>query len=240
MLAVVALLGAVAGYFSLRALERAPAGPALQPSVEASPGTPAASASASTTDGPGGADSPSADAGPPAAPIPEDVPDVALPDMDGQPHRLRDARGHARLFNFWATWCEPCRREIPLLNSLQQQYSAQGLQVVGIAVDDRAAVQKFIKSTPMQYLLLVGEDGGFEAAQKFGMALALPFSVFADAQNRVIAVKLGELHGDEAAAIFAQMRALRAGTTSLDAARRGIAEELKRLAVERSKQKPVK
>lgn len=225
---MVALLGAAAGYFSLRALERAPAPAAARPSVEAPPDAAAA------------ADSPAADAAPPASPIPDEVPDLTLPDMDGKPHRLRDAGGHERLFNFWATWCEPCRREIPLLNNLQQQYSEAGLQVVGIAVDDHAAVRKFIKSTPMHYLLLVGEDGGFEAAQKFGMALALPFSVFADAQNRVIAVKLGELHEDEAAAIFAQMRALRAGTTSLEAARQGISDELKRLAVERSKQKPVK
>ena len=159
-----------------------------------------------------------------------------MPDMAGKLHSLRDARGHARLFNFWATWCEPCRREIPLLNSLQRQYADEGLQVVGIAVDERAAVRQFLKTTPMHYTLLVGEDGGFEAAQRFGMALALPFSVFADADNRVIAVKLGELHADDAAAILANMRALHAGTTTLEAARDNIATALRTLAVERSKQ----
>jgi thiol-disulfide isomerase/thioredoxin len=238
MLAVVALLGAAAGYYSLRAPQRVPAQAALRPSAEAPQGSAPATSSPATAAATG--DPSGADAAPPAAPIPDEVPELTLPDMDGKPHRLRDAGGHERLFNFWATWCEPCRREIPLLNSLQQQYAPDGLQVVGVAVDERAAVRKFIKSTPMQYLLLVGEDGGFEAAQKFGMALALPFSVFADAQNRIIAVKLGELHGDEAAAILTQMRALHAGTTDLETARRGISEELKRLAVERSKQKPAK
>ena len=88
----------------------------------------------------------------------------------------------------------------------------------------------------MHYTLLVGEDDGFEAAQKFGMALALPFSVFADEHNRIIAVKLGELHREEAATILANMRALRAGTTTLAAAREDIAQALKAFAIDRAKQ----
>ena len=112
--------------------------------------------------------------------------------------------------------------------------------MVGIAVDMRAAVQEFLKTTPMRYTLLVGEDDGLEAAQKFGMALALPFSVFADEKNRIIAVKLGELRREEAVAILANMRALRAGTTTLPAAREAINQALKTLAIERSKQSPIK
>lgn len=171
-----------------------------------------------------------------ATAIPEQVPDLTLADLAGKRHALRDSRGHARLFNFWATWCEPCLREIPLLNALQQDHAAEGLQVVGIAVDMRSSVQKFLRTTPMRYTLLVGEDDGFEAAQKFGMALALPFSVFADEHNRIIAVKLGELHRQEAAAILANMRALRAGTTTVAAAREDIAQALKTLAIDRAKQ----
>ena len=176
----------------------------------------------------------------PATAIPEEVPDLRLEDLAGKRQALRSADGHARLFNFWATWCEPCRREIPLLNALQRDYGAEGLQVVGIAVDMRAAVQEFLKTTPMRYTLLVGEDDGLDAAQKFGMALALPFSVFADEKNRIIAVRLGELHREEAVAIFANMRALRAGTITLPAAREAIHQALKALAIERSKQSPRK
>ena len=61
---------------------------------------------------------------------------------------------------------------------------ADGIQIVGIAVDMRPAVDKFLKVTPLHYLVLVGEEEGMEAAQKFGMELALPFTVFADAKNR--------------------------------------------------------
>jgi thiol-disulfide isomerase/thioredoxin len=245
LLVLVALVGAAAGYYSFRSANMASKSRGIAPSATASEasgtrdatatGTPAAATSASSPATGGSA--PSEDEAPPSTPVPAEVPEVSIPDMAGKLHKLRDAGGHERLFNFWATWCEPCRREIPLLNGLQQQYSAEGLQVVGIAIDDRGAVQQFLKSTPMHYQLLVGEEGGFEAAQKFGMALALPFSVFADATNRIIAVKLGELHGDEAAAIFANMRALRAGTTTFEAAQQNIAEALRSLATQRSKQK---
>jgi hypothetical protein len=125
-----------------------------------------------------------------------------------------------------------------LLNALQQDHAAEGLEVVGIAVDMRDSVLKFLRTTPMHYTLLVGEDDGFEAAQKFGMALALPFSVFADENNRIIAVKVGELHREEAATILANMRALRAGTTTLAAAREDISQALKSLAIDRAKQSP--
>jgi thiol-disulfide isomerase/thioredoxin len=179
---------------------------------------------------------PAEQSAPPSTPIPAEVPDVKLPGLDGQLHSLREGVGHERLFNFWATWCEPCLREIPLLNALQAAHADEGLQVVGIAIDFRDAVLKFQKRTPLHYPVLVGEEEGYEAAQKFGMTLGLPFSVFADGANRVIAVKIGELHDDELAAILANMRALRAGTTTIEAAQRDIGDALKALAVQRAKQ----
>jgi thiol-disulfide isomerase/thioredoxin len=226
VLASVALAAGAAGFYAYQKVRSqttdVPIPTLVSASVPAATGTDAA-----------GTDAPT-DA--PATAIPEEVPDITLTDMKGKRHALREGGGHARLFNFWATWCEPCRREIPLLNALQQEYAAEGLEVVGIAVDMRDSVRKFLRTTPMQYTLLAGEDDGFEAAQKFGMALALPFSVFADENNRIIAVKLGELHRDEAATILANMRALRAGTTTLAAAREDIAQALKALAVDRAKQ----
>ena len=217
-LLVVALVAAAAGYFSYQRLAAPRSG------LTQLPASPAADVRAET----------------PTAAIPEEVPDLKLEDLAGKRQALRAADGHTRLFNFWATWCEPCRREIPLLNALQSDYGAESLQVVGIAVDTRAAVQEFLKTTPMRYTMLVGEDDGLEAAQKFGMALALPFSVFADEKNRIIAVKLGELRREEAVAILANMRALRAGTTTLPAAREAINQALKALTIERSKQSPIK
>ena len=218
LLALVAIAGGLYAYVRLStpAAPRAVASPATVP---ASTGPQA-----------------SAEQAPPATPIPSEVPDVKLPDLDGKLHSLREGVGHQRVFNFWATWCEPCQREIPLLNALQAAHADEGLAVIGIAIDFRDAVIKFQKQTPLHYRVLVGEDEGLEAAQKFGMAYGLPFSVFVSADNQVIAVKLGELHADEASAILANMRALRAGTMTLEAARQNIADALKSLAVERAKQ----
>lgn len=168
--------------------------------------------------------------------IPDVVPAVALQDMSGQRRTLRDGSGRPHLYNFWATWCEPCRREIPLLNTLQGAYRADRLQVVGIAVDFRDAVRDFLKTRNLNYTLLVGEEDGLEAAQKFGMQLNLPFSVFADGNNRIIAVKVGELHREEADAILRNMRALKAGRISLDQAQAAISVSLKELSMERLKQ----
>jgi thiol-disulfide isomerase/thioredoxin len=168
------------------------------------------------------------------APIPEFVPELSLPDLAGQMHALREDAGHVRLYNFWATWCEPCRREIPLLNRLQREQRAAGLRVVGIAVDFRDAVAGYVKKTPLDYQVLVGEEAGFEAAQQFGVDLALPFTVFADGANRVVAVKIGELHADEAAAILDTLAALQAAKLSLPEARTAIAARLRELAARRA------
>ena len=177
----------------------------------------------------------------PATPaIPTEVPDIQLKDLAGRPHSLREGSGHPRLFNFWATWCEPCRREIPLLNTLQNAYQVDGLQIVGIAVDFKDSVQAFLRNTKLNYSLLVGEEDGLEAAQKFGMELLLPFSVFADGNNRIVAVKVGELHRDEAEVIFANMAQLRAEKETLAEAQAAIGGALKKLSLERAKQSATK
>ena len=177
----------------------------------------------------------------PATPaIPTEVPDIQLKDLAGRPHSLREGSGHPRLFNFWATWCEPCRREIPLLNTLQNAYQVDGLQIVGIAVDFKDSVQAFLRTTKLNYSLLVGEEDGLEAAQKFGMELLLPFSVFADGNNRIVAVKVGELHRDEAEVIFANMAQLRAEKETLAEAQAAIGGALKKLSLERAKQSATK
>ena len=162
--------------------------------------------------------------------IPDFVPDVSLPDLAGQRHALRDNSGRPHLFNFWATWCEPCRREIPLLNRVQTLYPADHLLVVGIAVDFRASVRDFLKTTKLNYGLRVGEDEGLDAAQKFGMELALPFSVFADGSNRIVAIKVGELHPEDVEAILGAMRALKAGKITLRTAQLEISKDLERLS----------
>jgi len=168
-------------------------------------------------------------------PVPESVPELTLPDRNGQMKSLRDYLGTPLIINFWATWCAPCRREIPLLQQLRQTYKSQRLEVVGIAVDFRSAVDDYLTHTAVSYPLLIGEDQGLAAAQKFGMEPVLPFSVFADAGGRIIAVKVGELHRDEADYILAAMHSIAAGKMSIAAAREGISQKLRALAIERAK-----
>jgi thiol-disulfide isomerase/thioredoxin len=151
--------------------------------------------------------------------IPERIPDLTLPGLDGAPHKLSEWSGHPLLINFWATWCEPCRREIPLLKSLRTEHAAKSLEIVGIAIDFREPVRKYVADQGMTYPVLLGERGGFEAAAAFGMDTVLPFSVFADSQGRVVALKVGELHQDEAELILDRIVGLDAGRLSLKAAR---------------------
>ena len=168
-------------------------------------------------------------------PVPEQLPDLTLFDGQGKPHRLSEWRGHPLLVNFWATWCEPCRREIPLLKSLRHREATQGLQVVGIAVDFRDAVLQYAQTMAIDYPILIGEQGGLEAIDSFGMEAVFPFTVFADGQGRIVALKVGELHADEADFIVARVRDVEAGRIALAEARRQISKGMSELAVERAK-----
>jgi thiol-disulfide isomerase/thioredoxin len=172
---------------------------------------------------------------PARSPVPETVPALSLPDLGGQLKSLHDYLGHPLIINFWATWCGPCRREIPLLQQLRKTYKAQKLEVVGIAVDFRSAVSEYVAKVPIAYPLLIGDDQGLAAAEKFGMEPVLPFSVFADAKGQIIAVKIGELHKDEADFILATMTYVSAGKMSPLQARAAISEKLRVLAIQRAK-----
>jgi thiol-disulfide isomerase/thioredoxin len=169
----------------------------------------------------------------PRAAIPERLPGITLPGLDGTAHALADWKDRPLLINFWATWCEPCRREIPLLRALRHERSALGLEVVGIALDLPEAVRKYVPSHGMDYPVLLAEQGGLAAASAFGMDPVLPFSVFADRTGRVIALKVGELHRDEADLILDRLRDIDTGALSAAAAREQISAGMQRLAAAR-------
>jgi thiol-disulfide isomerase/thioredoxin len=172
----------------------------------------------------------------PAPTVPETLPDVTLPDGSGTPRSLGNWKGRPLIINFWATWCGPCREEIPLLNTLRKERAADKLEVVGIAIDEQQAVLKFAKEIGIEYPVLMGEQEGYEAAEKFGVAsLVLPFSVFVDSQGRIVTLKVGELHPEQAAAILDRVRDVDANRLSLADARRQIADKLRDLAVDPSR-----
>lgn len=117
---------------------------------------------------------------------------ASFPDLSGQIRRLTEWRGKALLANFWATWCAPCREEIPLLNAAQQQHGASGLQVVGIGIDNAENIRQFTRTVPIRYPVLVADAGGIDLMRELGNSQGgLPFNVLLDRQGRLAGRKLG-------------------------------------------------
>jgi thiol-disulfide isomerase/thioredoxin len=170
--------------------------------------------------------------------IPDELPLIRLPGLDGTLRSVSEFRGKLLVLNFWATWCEPCRREIPLLQRLRSDRAKDGVEIVGIALDYRDDVAKYALARDVRYPLLIGEKGGLEAANALGMDTILPFSVFADRRGRIIALKVGELHADEAALILDRMTDLDRGTLNLAAARAQISTGMSRLSAARAAESP--
>ena len=130
---------------------------------------------------------------------------VALPDANGKEQRLDQWRGKVMVVNFWATWCAPCREEMPEFVRAQTQYGAKGLQFVGIAVDQPDKVKQFESEIGLNYPSLVGGFGAMELSKSLGNnVMALPFSVVVDRQGQVIHTQLGVLKPQKLAEIVAQ------------------------------------
>lgn len=166
--------------------------------------------------------------------IPETLPEIAMPDASGVTHKLSEWKGQPLMVNFWATWCDPCRREIPLLKRLRQERAGESLEIVGIAVDFRDAIIQYTHSIGIDYPVLLGEKDGIAAIDALGMESVFPFTVFADKQGRILTVKVGELHRDEADVILDSLRDVDSGKTDLATARQQLSTQLGRLAVEHS------
>ena len=124
--------------------------------------------------------------------------EVRLPDLDDRERSMSEWAGRPLLINFWATWCAPCRREMPRLQRLADAQPAGGLQVIGIALDTREDAERFVTEYGIRYPVLYGEHAGAVFAESFGDAfVALPFSVFVAASGEVVALKSGELQDVE-------------------------------------------
>lgn len=153
----------------------------------------------------------------------ETLPSFQLADRAGEMRSLQDWPDRALIVNFWATWCAPCRREIPLLQQVQRERGADGFQVIGIAVDFRDKVLAYAEEMSIEYPLLIGEQEALDAAAAFGLdAIGFPFTVFTDRSHRVVAAHLGELEPAEAEVILAAVEGVDAGRLTPEQARADI------------------
>jgi thiol-disulfide isomerase/thioredoxin len=151
----------------------------------------------------------------PASQLVETLPQFQLADRAGQMRSLQDWPDQALIVNFWATWCAPCRREIPLLQQLQRDRAGEGFQVIGIAVDFRDKVLAYADEMKIDYPLLIGEQEALDAAAAFGVTtVGLPFTVFSDRRGRIVTAHLGELTAAEADLILDAVRRVDAGETT--------------------------
>ena len=119
----------------------------------------------------------------------------------GGAHKLSDWHGKAVLVNFWATWCGPCREEIPELVHLQAKYGGAGLQVVGIATDEPeiGPVNEYLKRMVVNYPMLMGDERvGRLVAGLGGNLVGLPYTVVLDRNGRTLKIHAGELHAEDA------------------------------------------
>ena len=166
----------------------------------------------------------------PAAVIPEDRPDITLADRDGKRRSLTDWDGKPQVINFWATWCAPCRREIPMLNALARDGAYPEFVLIGIAVDFREDVIRFLADTPIDYTVLIGEQDGLDAARAFGVeSLGLPFTAFIDKTGRIVTIHVGELHRSQADVILSAVRAVDTGQIDLKSAQEQIRSQIPKI-----------
>jgi thiol-disulfide isomerase/thioredoxin len=157
---------------------------------------------------------------PPPLTLAATVPHFQLADREGQFRSLHDWQGKSLIVNFWATWCAPCRREIPLLQQIARERGKDGFQVIGIAVDFRDKVIEYADQMNIQYPLLIGEQDALDAAAAFGVGVVgFPFTIFTDARGRVILLHLGELTASQAELVLGVVEEVNAGGLEPAAAR---------------------
>jgi thiol-disulfide isomerase/thioredoxin len=117
---------------------------------------------------------------------------ITLPDIEGRPQSMRQWAGKVVVINFWATWCEPCREETPLLVSLSEQYGAKGVQFVGISIDRIEPVKRFRDEYRVAYPLLIGGIETMDWARDLGnRAGVLPYTVVVGRNGLAAYTKLG-------------------------------------------------
>lgn len=125
------------------------------------------------------------------------LPEFTLTDLEGQPQHSSRWAGKVLVLNFWATWCPPCRKEMPGFIELQNEFGEKGIQFVGIAIDNPDSVREFVGSNPINYPILIGDEKAINLSKALGNRFqGLPFSAIFDRTGKVVYTHAGELKQD--------------------------------------------
>ncbi len=119
---------------------------------------------------------------------------ISLPDSTGKQRNLSEWKNKILVIHFWATWCPPCLKEIPVFIKLQKTYQQQGLQFIGIAIEPQEDVASYLASTEINYPVLIGGDNGIALSHQLGNSIyAVPYTLITDKQGNIIHQQPGEI-----------------------------------------------
>jgi thiol-disulfide isomerase/thioredoxin len=131
---------------------------------------------------------------------------LRLPDLEGKPQTLEQWRNKVLVVNFWATWCAPCREEIPIFVKMQEKSRDKGLQFVGISIDQADKTSEFARNFGINYPILIGTFDTIEISRQAGnKQRVLPYTVILDRQGRIVATELGGLTREKIEAIISPL-----------------------------------
>ena len=146
--------------------------------------------------------------------------DFEMIDLSGSIRNSSEWNNSAKLINFWATWCAPCRREIPLLNETQKNLTGTQIQIIGIAVDDFDEVLSYAETTNFDYPILIGDEDAVAIAENSGVDfIGLPFTMIVTKDQEIIKTHIGEIKEHHIELITQTLKAIENGEMTVSEAK---------------------
>ncbi len=134
----------------------------------------------------------------------EQLPEFSLTTLDGGTWHSQQWTNKILVLNFWATWCPPCREEMPIFSKLQEEFAQQDVQFIGVAIDDREAVQEFIDSYGIDFTILLGDTEAVALSERLGNRFsALPFTVIVDKGGEIMLRHAGGIKEEQLRPVLA-------------------------------------